>query len=164
MPTLPKSLVIHRSISPVLSRRNHACAIALDQSHSSMVPTGCYTGSTHSRSAFCGEVDSKSEKAGSSFATHDEAPLVTALPQNNIQVMHADAWRPLRYRAEIYEGVGHAYLVPGRAWAPSFCSHNELWHWAHQAQIRWKVICRLWFNSLEHSSCQFKMYREHSKF
>ena len=26
----------------------------------------------------------------------------------NIQVMRADAWRPLRYRAEIHEGVGHA--------------------------------------------------------
>ena len=30
-------------------------------------------------------------------------------------VMRADAWHPLRYRAEIYEGVGHAYLVPARS-------------------------------------------------
>ena len=29
--------------------------------------------------------------------------------------MRADAWRPLRYRAEIYEGVRHAYLVPARS-------------------------------------------------
>ena len=34
--------------------------------------------------------------------------------QNNIQVMRADAWRPLRYRAEIYEGVGHASSLPSR--------------------------------------------------
>ena len=54
-------------------------------------------------------------KSGSSFATHDGAPLVTASLQNNIQVMRADAWRPLRYRAEIYEGVGHAYLIPARS-------------------------------------------------
>ena len=54
------------------------------------------------------KVDSESEKAGSSIATHDGAPLVTASLQNNIQVVRADAWRPLRYRAEIHEGVGHA--------------------------------------------------------
>ena len=65
-------------------------------------------GSTRPRSTFCGKVDSESEKAGSSIATHDGAPLVTASFQNNIQVMRADAWRPLRYRAEIHEGVGHA--------------------------------------------------------
>ena len=74
----------------------------------SVQPTGCHTGSTRPRSTFCGKVDSESEKAGSSIATHDGAPLVTASLQNNIQVMRADAWRPLRYRAEIREGVGHA--------------------------------------------------------
>ena len=41
--------------------------------------------------------------------------MVTAFLQNNIQVMRADAWRPLRYRAEIYEGVSHDYLVPARS-------------------------------------------------
>ena len=45
---------------------------------------GCYTSSTRSGSPFCGEDDSKSEKAGSSFATHDGAPLVTASPTSSL--------------------------------------------------------------------------------
>ena len=65
---------------------------------------------------FCGKVDSKSEKAGSSFATHDGAPVVTASLQYNIQVMRVDAWRPLRYTGPKYmkELVTPTSSLPGR--------------------------------------------------
>ena len=106
---------------------------------------------------------------------HSAARLIRNLKRQDpvLPLMMELHWLPLRFRITfklcvlmhgVHYGTGPKYMkelvtptssLPGRERLRSATTMNYDIEpiWAHQAQIRWKVICRLWSNSLEHSSC-----------